>query len=74
MTESGKAGLKIPLFQLLPENRIVRRERLGTDDRNSRLRLGECQVDGMGCAGVDADVLGDVRITLREIESEVTVV
>ena len=42
--------------------------------KTSLLHLGELQVDSLGCAGVDADVLGDVRMALRKIEGEIAVV
>ncbi len=46
--------------------------RLATE--TSLLRLGELQIDGLGCAGVDADGHGDVRMALRKIEGEIPVI
>src|ERR1039457_1151151 len=46
----------------------------GPTTETSLLHLGGIQVDGLGCAGGDADVLGDVRMALRKIEREIAVV
>jgi hypothetical protein len=48
--------------------------RCGPTTETSLLHLGGLQVDSLGCAGVDADVLGDLLMVLREIESEISVV